>query len=79
MSNELRYCTDKKELVKVGDIIEFPDRHMKYDAVDLVGVNKIEEDDMLLYPGHTIHLSDGCKIYSKGSEFWKAKLVARKI
>ena len=75
MLNELRYCTDEKALVLVGDIIEFPDQKMKYESMDIVGVEKIELGDYC----YTILLSDGITIHHDGSEFWKAKLIARKV
>ena len=72
----INYFTDDKLEVQVGDIIEFPNKKMQYDQTDIVGVMNIRYDALL---GDMIKLSDGYEISTAGSEFWKAKLLARKV
>lgn len=70
------YYTDNKLEIQVGDIIEFPNNNMQYDQTDLVSIVSIRFDELL---GAIIKLSDELEICVTGSEFWKVKLVARRI
>ena len=75
---KVNYYTEKREEVKVGDIIEFPTKVMQYNCGDIVGIvglklSELIQDDVIL------ELSDGFEIHSSGSEFWKARLLARKL
>ena len=76
MINELKYFTEGRLEVMVGGIIEFPNKQMEYLQTDLVGIVDIIDGGLL---GHKLKLSDGYEILVGGSEFWKAKLVARRI
>lgn len=75
---KIKYYTDKHEEVKVGDIIEFPNKDMQYNCEDIVGVVRLKPSG-LVQGDIILELSDGFEIYSSGSEFWKAKLIARKL
>lgn len=75
---KVNYYTDNREEVRVGDIIEFPTKVMQYNCWDIVGViglklSTLVQGDVIL------ELSDGFEIHASGSEFWKAKLLARKL
>ena len=75
---KVNYYTEKQEEVKVGDIIEFPTKTMQYHCEDIVGILAIKPSPIV--KGEVIlELSDGFEIHSSGSEFWKAKLLARKL
>lgn len=77
MVSELKYYYGDNPKVMLGDIIEFPDKQMMYNQTDLVGIIGIKPDEW--GTGWKIKLSDGYEIMSGGSEFWKARLIARKI
>lgn len=74
----VNYYTEKQEEVKVGDIIEFPTKTMQYNCGDIVGIVGLKPSP-LIQGDVILELSDGFEIYSSGSEFWKARLLARKL
>lgn len=75
---KINYYTDKQEEVKVGDVIEFPTKIMQYNCGDIVGIVGLKLSE-LIQGDVILELSDGFEIHSSGSEFWKARLLARKI
>ena len=75
---KVNYYTDNREEVRVGDIIEFPTKVMQYNCGDVVGVIGLKLST-LVQGDVTLELSDGFEIHASGSEFWKAKLLARKL
>lgn len=75
---KVKYYTDKHEEVKVGDIIEFPTKTMQYNCDDIVGIIAFKHSE-LIQGDIILVLSDGFEIYTSGSEFWKVKLLARKL
>ena len=75
---KINYYTDKCEEVKVGDIIEFPTKTMQYTCDDIVGIVAFKYSE-LIQGDIILVLSDGFEIYASGSEFWKARLIARKL
>ena len=78
MIHELRYYTDNKCEVMLGDIIEFPDNKMNYNGTDIVSIDSIELSKTPL-EGYIFNLSDGKSVAYSGPNFWRAKLLARNL
>ena len=75
---KVNYYTDNREEVRVGDIIEFPTKVMQYNCGDVVGIVGLKLSE-LIQGDVILELSDGFEIHASGSEFWKARLLARKL
>lgn len=68
---EIKYHNGAK--VMIGDIVEYPNKQGVYDCSDIIGVTKILEDS------HAVYFSDGKVMGIAGPNFWRLRLIARKI